>query len=261
MPDCDKYGFFNGIYGLEQVNWANYWRGIVGDGVVAGQGNEMSISTTGRSNAYGVVVNTGEAMVDNHKAWISTAKEVVLGAPSSQPRYDLVVLKLTYGNSGASKIEVTSVAGTAAASPSVPTVTSVTGGTYYLVLASVYRAAGEDSVSASNITDRRHIFGVPSGYIKYFTGTSVTPTNDIEYRNQTAISSLTVNLPGTPDETYHTCVCFTSGSSFSGVTFKKGGSAYTAIGKKGDSLTLPSKRYNLMIWWDGIKYFCVVIAA
>ena len=41
--DCDRYGFFNGILGIEQSNWANFWRGIIPDGIIAGFGDELEV--------------------------------------------------------------------------------------------------------------------------------------------------------------------------------------------------------------------------
>ena len=40
---CDKFGFFNGIMGIEQGNWATFWDGIIPDGVIANQGDELEV--------------------------------------------------------------------------------------------------------------------------------------------------------------------------------------------------------------------------
>ena len=48
--DCDRYGFFNGILGIEQSNWANFWRGIIPDGIIAGFGDELEEARCGESS-------------------------------------------------------------------------------------------------------------------------------------------------------------------------------------------------------------------
>ena len=83
-------------------------------------------------------------------------------------------------------------------------------------------------------------------------------SNDIEYRNANAIDSLEITLPENPNNTFITGVNFTSSASFTGVTFKKGAETYTPK-CIGDILTLISRRYNLVIWWDSgyDQYLCV----
>ena len=259
--NCDRFGFFNGIYGLEQKNWADYWRNIIPDGVIAGIGNEMEIvaSTTYVS---GVSVKTGTAMVDNHRVWINAQKELQLPAASSQNRIDLIVLRAVYGNSGASKVELDVIAGTAQASPSVPSLTQVTGSKYEIPLARVYRPAGNNNV-AGQITDMRYVYHLPSdnNTVAAFSGNSVVCKNDREHRNNSALTSLTVYLPANPCSTFITGVCFSTASSFSGITFRKGTpSSSTVINQKtmGDTLNLVNRRYNMIIWWDGVQYAVAV---
>ena len=259
--NCDRYGFFNGIYGLEQKNWADYWRNIIPDGVIAGIYEEMEVVP---SSTYlsGVSVRKGAAMVDNHRAWINFQKELQLPAAGSQNRIDLIVLRAVYGNSGASKVELDVIAGTAQASPTVPSLTQVTGSKYEIPLARVYRPAGNNNV-AGQITDMRYVYHLPSdnNTILSFSGNSVVCKNDREHRNNSALSSLTVYLPTNPSSTFITGVCFSTGSSFSGITFRKGTpSGSTVINQKtmGDTLNLLNRRYNMMIWWDGVQYAVAV---
>ena len=258
---CDRYGFFNGIYGLEQKNWADYWRYIIPDGVIAGEKNEMEVvaSTTYVS---GVSIKPGSAMVDNHRVWINAQKELQLPAAGSQNRIDLIVLRAVYGNSGESKVELDVITGAAAASPSQPQLTKVTGSKYEIPLARVYRPAGNNNV-AGQITDMRYVFHLPSDddTVSAFSGNSVVCQNDREHRNNSALTSLTVYLPANPCKTFITGVCFSTASSFSGITFRKGTpSSSTTINQKtmGDTLNLVNRRYNMVIWWDGVQYAVAV---
>ena len=258
MPDCDEYGFFNGHFGLEQANWAKYWNGIIPDGVIAGVGNEMAVVTDAQGTARtSVQVGTGEAMLDNHKAWITSAKEVDMGAIGSKGRIDIVVLRCVYGNSGESKMDVTYIQGTAAASPVAPSVpTNVTGGVCYLPLAQVTHSANETQVSASNIKDLRYVYSIPNNKINTFSGSSLTPLNDREYRCSSALTSLTINLPANPHDTFITSVCYTTHSTNSfTIVFQKGGSTFSNYKLVGDTLTMKGKRYNLVIWWDSSAYW------
>lgn len=258
MANCDMYGFFNGILGIEQANWAKYWKGIIPDGIIAGIGDEMVVSRTNTQQNLEMTVGTGEAMVDNHKAWITSRKSVTFdSATSSKPRIDAVVLRCEYGNSGESKIEVTVIKGTAAATPVAPTIpTNVTGGVCYLPLAYV-RIAGSGALANSAVTDLRYVFKMTADSIVAFSRTSgvttatVKPLNDREYRCAASLSALTIDLPKDPHDTFITGVCFTSGTStWEGVTWKRGGANYDNIKKMGDSLDMKKKRYELIIWWD-----------
>ena len=255
---CDKFGFFNGVYGIEQSNWANYWRGIIPDGVIAGFGDELEVYAQG--DGMRVYVKTGQAMVDNHRVWVNSQKELdVSAADGSLDRIDLVVLRVVYGNSGLSKAYADVKAGTPAADPQPPALTQVTGGTYEIPLAEVFVGQGVVTIGSSAVTDRRSVFSIPKDTAETFSGTTVTPGCDREYRNNTGINSLTVYLPQDPQETFITSVCFTASASFTAVTVYRGVnviSGTTNLKLKGDALTMPGKRYNLVFWWDGASYWC-----
>ncbi len=257
--ECDRYGFFNGIYGLEQSNWANYWRGIIPDGVLAQFDEEMAVTVPSQGMGMQVYVRKGQAIVDNHRVWITSNKVVPIANHGLLPRKDLVVLRVTYGNSGESKVVVDVKTGTEASNPVAPNVAKNTGGTYELPLAEVAVSNTATTILPADITDRRYVYKLGNDSVTTFTGTEVTCGNDIEYRNKYAINSLTINLPSNPNDTFITGVCFSSGGSFTGVTFRKGGSAYTSMKIVGDVLTMKNKRYNLVIWWDSgfDQYWCV----
>ena len=93
-----------------------------------------------------------------------------------------------------------------------------------------------------------------------FSGTSLVAADNTEYSNSSAIASLTLRYPAAARGMMFG-VNFTSGSSFSGVTFKN--SSGTTISPKlvGDPLTKTSKRYNLICWYDGSNYWAVAKAA
>ena len=254
---CDEYGFFNGIFGLEQANWAKYWKGIIPDGVIAGVGNEMVVSRDGCSANNQVSVGTGEAMIDNHKAWIRSRIVLNLDPCSSgKHRIDLVVLKCTYGNSGESKVEVDAIAGAQVATGTTPTPatapSSITGGIYYVPLAQVEVGTTSVAITNAKIKDLRYVYMMSLDRIVNFTGNEVTPLMGREYRQMTKRTQMTINLPENPHDMYITSVCFTSGqSTWNGVFFKKGSASYDSkIKLMGDDLTQQNKRYELIIWWD-----------
>lgn len=261
--ECDRYGFFNGIYGLEQSNWANYWRGIIPDGVLAQPDGKnqptppMEVYVPTQGMGMSVYVRPGQAMVDNHRVWLTTQKTLSIAKHGSLPRIDLVVLRVTYGNTGESIVELDVKTGAEATNPSVPTPVTNTGGTYELALARIAVSASATTILPANITDMRYVYKLGNDSVTTFSETSVTCVNDIEYRNASAIGSLIVNLPANPNDTFITGVCFTTNASFSGVTFRKGGTN-TNVKIIGDTLSMKSKRYNLIIWWDSgfNQYWC-----
>ena len=280
---CDRYGFFNGIYGLEQANWANYWKRIIPDGVLGGIGSEMHVYT--KSNGLQVYVGTGEAMVDNHRVWITSEKVVPLTkASTANPRYDYIVLRVTYGNTGQSTAKVISITGTAASSPKLPSLTRVTGGTYDLPLASVYVPKNAATIgvtyevsntSYASIIDKRYVFHIPgdsnavvtqeistsSWKIPY--GNGIVCQNDTEYRISTTIENkVNIYLPARPISTFITSICFTAGANYKGIQFWKANRNNTSISTKakinpaiiGDATNVVSKRYNIIIWYDGTQW-------
>jgi len=263
--ECDKYGFFNGVMGIEQTNWANYWNGIVPDGVISGFENEMEVYTPTAGEGMSVRIKTGQAMVDNHRAWITTEKILPIDtADVTNPRIDLVVLRAVYGNKGASVISVDVKKGTPAASPVAPTLIQTTGETYEIPMAKIAVSAGATNIIPSNITDLRYVFRYPYDTANTFSGTTLTPKADREYRNNTAINSLTITLPLNPHPTFITSVIFTSSSAFTNVTVKRGLTTISGTSNlklKGDALALANKRYNLIFYWDGAYYWVVSAAA
>lgn len=96
----------------------------------------------------------------------------------------------------------------------------------------------------------------PQSIIKSFSANTITPESGYVYRSSVASHpSLTVNLPASPAEDYIFEVDFTSGSSFSQVTFMRNGAGYT-VKLAGDGLNKKGKRYCLIVWWDGLYFWC-----
>lgn len=250
-------GFFNSILPLNQTNWAAYFGPSIPDGVIAGIDDEMQVY--GNSSGMYVYVKTGECRVRSHRGVISALGTLdIAAADLSYPRKDLVVARVTYGNP--STMEITVKTGTPATSPTVPGITQNAGDVWEIPLAEVYVAAGVVTITAGNVTDRRFVYKPGGVGAISFSGTSLSVENDWEYRNNTAIGSLQITLPNNPSDIWCSSVCFTSASSFSGISFQKNGAAYNPK-IQGVALTLASVRYNLTLFWDGAYYWCNAEAA
>ena len=268
--ECDRYGFFNGIYGLEQSNWANFWKGIIPDGVVAGIGDELQVYA--QSDGKQVHVKIGEATIAGHRCWVNTEKDITIADNTTgSSRTDGIVLRVTYGNSGQSKISIVAKTGNTA-------VTRNIGTTYEMQLATVTVADGFVTVNPTDVTDKRYVYKLATDGTAIVNiasegegsarTASVTPQNDRIYRcySSTPLKKLTVYLPNYPYSTFITEIDFRSiendaNNTFQGVTFYKEGTSTTVgVKLKGDKLTLADRRYNLIIWWDGSYFLCSSMA-
>ena len=262
--ECDRYGFFNGIYGLEQSNWAAFWRGIIPDGVLA---VDDELKVYAQSDGRKVHVKVGQAIVAGHRCWVNMEKELDIAENSSGgSRTDGVFIRVTYGNSGASKMTV--LVRTGVTSPA-----HTAGSIWELLLATVTVADGFVTVNDSDVKDKRFVFKLANDNTESITlsgsGTSrtgsVTPQNDRIFRasSSNALKKLTVYLPANPHATFITEVDFSSidDDAYQGVTFYKEGTSTTVSVKvKGDKLTLKNRRYDLVIWYDGSTWFCASMA-
>lgn len=244
-------GFFNNQWPLTQVNWASYFSPMIPDGVIAGIDDELEVYAS--SSGMYVYVKPGECRARSHRGALDeiTALDIA-AADASHPRIDLVVARVTYGSPSAMTIAVKT--GTPAATPSCPTVTQTAGSVWEIPLAEVYVAANAATIAAADVTDRRYVYHSSGSAATSFSGTSLTVANDWEYRNDTEIGSLAIELPASPSNVFICGVCFTASSSFTGVTFTQGGNAYTV--KTTDGLNFKSVRYNMVIWWDGSYFWC-----
>lgn len=248
----DPSGFFNNKWALNQTNWAAYFSPSIPDGVMAGIGDEMLVY--GNSSGMNVRVKTGECRVRSHRGVISS--EAILDIESSDAtynRYDLVVARVTYGNP--STMEVAVKTGTASASPEIPTATQTAGDIWEMPLAVVTVTHGAVTITAGNVTDKRFVYANDGMSPVTFSGTSLSVENYRSYRNDTAINSLTIALPNSPSDIWKCSVDFNAGSSFSGVSFTKGGSPYTVLSDT--FIGAINTRYHLDIFWAGSYYWVI----
>ena len=170
----DSFSFFDGLEmePVTQVNWANYWRGIIPDGVVSKVGNEMR--PYANSTGMYVYVESGACVVDNHRGVNADMK--IMAVDTSDPTYDridLIVARTVYGNENESFMEIDILTGTPALDPVVPALTQVTGTTYEIPLAEVYVAAGVVTLEASAVADRRNIFTAATQTVSFLNGDTV----------------------------------------------------------------------------------------
>lgn len=262
--NCDRFGFFNGIYGLEQSNWAAFWRGVIPDGVLA---VDDELRVYAQSDGRKVHVKVGQAIVAGHRCWVNTEKELDIAENTTGgSRTDGVFIRVTYGNYGASKMTV--LVRTGVTSPA-----HTPGSIWELLLATVTVADGFVTVNPTDVKDRRYVFKLGQESVESITlsgsGTSrtgsVTPQNDRIYRasSSNSLKALTVYLPANPHATFITEVDFTSlnDAAYQGVTFyKEDTTTAVTVKVKGDKLTLAGKRYDLLIWWDGASWICASMA-
>lgn len=250
--DFSNYGFFDRHEPLTQVNWASYFAPVVPDGVIAGIDDELLVDAN--STGMKVRIHAGECRVRSHRGALASLGEVDIPQASSNPRIDLVVVRVTYGSP--STMVITSIKGTPAANPVCPTVTQTAGDVWEIPLAEVLVPKNAVTISADNVTDRRYIYQMSGTAAAGFSGETLTVANDWEYRSQdAALDSLTITLPAAnPSGIWMCSVNFTASAEFTGVEFTRGGEDYDI--KTTDSLVYQNTRYNLVLWWDGAYFWC-----
>lgn len=247
----DEYGFFNGTWELNQVNWAKMFSPVVPDGVMAGIGGELEVYAD--SAGMTVHVRAGECRVRGHRGALESPVNLTIAAADSvNPRIDLVIVRVTYGSPSEMMLDV--LTGTAAENPVAPEVTQTAGNVWEIPLARVAVAANATTIAVADVIDARNVYKLGATGIIGFAGTSLSVANDMEYRSsEESIGSLTIELPTSPSAEWMCAVNFTAGADFTGVAFTQGGEAYTV--KTADSMNYTGKRYNMIIWWDGAFYW------
>lgn len=162
-------GFYNSSngdrkYTAEQFN--SYFEGLVSGGVFENVGGALRVVA---SSGMQVQVSTGR-LADTKGRWMkndAVMNLTVSAADVTLPRYDAIVVKIDSSQSvRAASIYVKQ--GTAASSPTKPTVTRDTSVEEYC-LAYVYVAAGATSITQSSITDTRYnrsVCGIVVGLIE-----------------------------------------------------------------------------------------------
>ena len=152
-----KFGFFDSVdgdrkYGASDIG--EYFLKLISNGVFATPANAMQAKATTPAS-MNVNVTAGWAFI-NCKYLHNTSNYTLTVTAADQvlPRIDRVVMQMNPDvNTRACSIYVK--AGTAAAEPTPPSLTRVTGGTWELSLAQIYVAGGASSITQSAITDER----------------------------------------------------------------------------------------------------------
>lgn len=173
----DSYSFFDGLEmePVTQVNWSNYWRGVIPDGVVAEIGEEMR--PYANSTGMYVYVSTGACIVDNHRGVNSALKMMAVNtADATYDRIDLLVARVVYGNENESYMELDILTGTPAIDPVAPELTQSTGDVYEIALAEIYVAAEAVTLEASTVADLRNVFTAASQSISFINDDEVDLT-------------------------------------------------------------------------------------
>lgn len=147
---------------LTDAEWGEFGKALLGTGVIKGAliagsaGNDFAVTAPG--SGMTVNVGTGQAMAYGH--WCendASSSQAISAADPTNPRIDRVVLR---HDVTAKTVSIVVLAGTAAPSPSAPTLTQ-TPSTWELSLCQVAVGAGVSAISSGNITDER-TYAVPS---------------------------------------------------------------------------------------------------
>ena len=144
-----SYGFFDSVNGDRKYNaeqMTEFYNGICTQGVFQNLESGMAVSA---GTGLTVSVAAGRAIVQNH--WVKNNAALILEVPAASATYariDAVVIRFSSSNRN---ITIAIKEGTAAASPSAPSMTRA-GGVYELCLAYVNVAANATSVT---VTDKR----------------------------------------------------------------------------------------------------------
>jgi len=125
-----------------------------------GDPSTTALKTFGDSSGMQVKVPAGFGLVRGH-FYSSTAQETLaIGASSTNPRIDLIVLRL---DPTANTIVLAVKAGTAASTPVAPTLTQSDVDVYEVAIAQVNIAANATTIAAGNVTDLRPFMGTQFG--------------------------------------------------------------------------------------------------
>lgn len=145
---------------VSETQFSQLFRRLQSTGV-AGSSATTDLKPYGDSSGLNVKVAIGSALVRGH-FYNSTAIETltISAANATNPRNDLVVLRL---DPTANSIVLAVVTGTAATTPTDPTLSQTDTGTYEMPLARVSVAAGATTIAAGNVTDLRPFMGTQFG--------------------------------------------------------------------------------------------------
>jgi hypothetical protein len=155
------------------------WSGV--HGTISG----TELKTFGDSSGMQVKVPAGFAFVRGHM-YKSDATETlaITAANATNPRRDLVVLRL---NPTSNSVVLAVVTGTAAASPTDPTLTQTDEGTFELPIARVTVAANATTIAAGAVTDLRTFTGSQFAHWSTTTRPATPRTGDAGYNTTTSL--------------------------------------------------------------------------
>ena len=133
------------------ADWSEYFKNLVGNGVVGEVGNELAIIKQTVANKT-IQVSTGTVVINGAMRVIDAAFNLTIADNTSgNPRIDRIVARL---NQTDRKLEIVVKQGTAASSPSAPALTQ-TSTVWEISLAKIAVANGFSTVITANITDER----------------------------------------------------------------------------------------------------------
>lgn len=173
---------------------------------VSGSPATTDLKAFGDSSGMTVKVPAGYAIVRGHAYYNDAQVSLSITAAASNPRIDVVVLRL---NPTANTITLAVVTGTAAASPTVPSLTQSDIDNFDLPLAQVLVGANVTTISAGSVTDVRAFLGTQFGRWT----TSTRPTTPVA---GTAGFNTTLSAPELYDGT--AWVAFTAGVTASNIS-------------------------------------------
>lgn len=169
----DSYAPFDAGSGANVTE--DLWRKMIvragpASGVIRGVDNALAVF--GDSSGMQVKIPTGQVWINGHWGAVTSTKTLALtAANASNPRKDLIVARADFVNN---RVELDSITGTPAGSPTLPTVTQ-NSSIYEVALAEIAVGAAASTISAGNVTDRR-IFD--SAVARYRKSTTQSITND-----------------------------------------------------------------------------------
>jgi hypothetical protein len=142
-----------------EAQFSQLFRRLQSSGV-SGSPATTDLKASGDSSGMNVKVAAGYAIVRGHAYSNDAEVTLTIDAANSSPRIDSVVLRL---NPTTNSITLAIVKGTAASSPSAPSLTQSDIDTFELLLAQVAVGASVTTISAGNVTDSRSFIGTQFG--------------------------------------------------------------------------------------------------
>jgi len=147
-----KYGFFNSSGGdrvYSATDFATYFGSLVSNGVFNTNASNLQVTA---STGLSVSVAAGSAWINGYRYENTDVLNLTLTtANGSNPRIDRVVVRLSMVNRN---ITLNVLTGTAAATPSAPTLTR-NSDVYELGIADILVGKGAVTISGGDITDTR----------------------------------------------------------------------------------------------------------